>query len=411
MFWPLVMGIAACHSSQQTRERDRATERTIPPKTGDASSGDDLELPTVIRGLLQIPANRQVRVPGGVVIEAGGRLELGAGDRVAVAPGKSLRVWGGELVAKGTPEAPILFTSLSATPRAGDWCGIVVDWAELPARSDKSTWPTTSLDHAIIEFAGRPWDGRYEDERVAGGLSIKGYLERQDHESAAGRVVLSNVEIRDNALRGVDIRTNGSLSVNNLKFGHNGGVSARLNIEYAPELGSAPTEAVELVGDVRKSTELPVIPTEYVVLDNILVGSWSIVGAPAVLTIRPGTTLKFNKAKHISVGHLFVGRLVAHGATFTSAEWQPAPGDWRGIHVGELGSMELDGDTFEYADEYAVGWYIVTRSRIQLQRSTFRHIRGAAIFDPVSCAKWQKAELGIVSDKKPLCTRDWRKQK
>ena len=43
--------------------------------------------------------------------------------------------------------------------------------------------------------------------------------------------------------------------------------------------------------------------------------------------------------------------------------------------------------------------------------AAFRHNQGAAIFDPVSCAKWQNPTLELVSDKKPLCTRDWRKQK
>jgi hypothetical protein len=51
----------------------------------------------------------------------------------------------GVLVAAGTPQAPITFTSAKATPAAGDWRNIRFD--ETPAQGNR-------LDHTLIEFAG-----------------------------------------------------------------------------------------------------------------------------------------------------------------------------------------------------------------------------------------------------------------
>jgi hypothetical protein len=51
----------------------------------------------------------------------------------------------GALIAVGTVDAPIVFTSVSATPAAGDWLGIIFAGV---------TDPTTKMDYVSVEFAG-----------------------------------------------------------------------------------------------------------------------------------------------------------------------------------------------------------------------------------------------------------------
>lgn len=77
-----------------------------------------------------------LRIEPGVVLrfEPGGVLEVG------------FSAFGGALVAEGTAEDPIVFTSASPTPAAGDWVGLIVRDASDPALQ--------RVDHARIEYAG-----------------------------------------------------------------------------------------------------------------------------------------------------------------------------------------------------------------------------------------------------------------
>lgn len=400
----LAIGLAACHSPPGESRGGLGPDASRAGRNASAVEGV-FDLPSIVRSVVQVPANRRVRVLDDVRIEVGGRLELEPGDVVAVANGKGLYVRGGELLAKGTPEARIVFTSLSAKPQPGDWCGVVIDWADLPKRDEKNPWPTSSIEHAVIEFAGRPWTGGGIDER-AGGLSIQGYLGSHWHATLAGKLVLSSVEIRDNSLRGFDVRTDAPLEWRGLKFGKNGGVSARIDIDRVGHLRTSPTESVELVGRMEVPVELPRLSSPYVVVDDVHIGSYR--GDPlAVLTIPAGTTVKFKAGKGLLIGGYFPGKLIAHGVTFTSAEPKPKAGDWSEIGLWVDSSADLKGDTFEYADGASDGVLpLATSADLQskIRNCVFRNNAGPA-FGATSCTKWQKPALGNVSEGQPLCRR------
>ena len=89
-------------------------------------------------------------VAGRVEVVAGGALTLGPGTTWRFAPGAGL--WAGHdddaarLVAQGSADAPVRFTSASDTPAAGDWGGLLLGVG--------CKGQGCSLRHAVVEFAG-----------------------------------------------------------------------------------------------------------------------------------------------------------------------------------------------------------------------------------------------------------------
>lgn len=93
--------------------------------------------PALILGNLGEPT------PATLTIEAGTVLRVRPGFRLdVVGPGPALS---GSLVAVGTAQDPIVFTSDTTTPVAGDWVGLF--FRGLP-RAD------TRLEHVVVEYAG-----------------------------------------------------------------------------------------------------------------------------------------------------------------------------------------------------------------------------------------------------------------
>jgi hypothetical protein len=80
-----------------------------------------------------------------LVIEPGVTMRFKKGGLLTITQYQGTNPAGGALVAAGTAQKPIVFTSAEATPAAGDWLGI---WfGEVPDASDK-------IDFASVEYAG-----------------------------------------------------------------------------------------------------------------------------------------------------------------------------------------------------------------------------------------------------------------
>jgi hypothetical protein len=102
------------------------------------------------------------------------------------------------VVARGTADAPITFTSGVKPQKAGDWSGLY--WTGLPTTD-------TALDHVIIEFGG------YPDTTVSGFScgapsapnpgKIAGGLRFASHKPI-DREILTNSVVRDSGSNGVD---------------------------------------------------------------------------------------------------------------------------------------------------------------------------------------------------------------
>lgn len=383
--------------------RKMATERVVHGSSSTASSAlPPLVLSGSITGRVTIEPHRTVVITDDVIVKIGGQLELGPGSVVRVSRGKILLVNGGQLIARGNSKDVVRFTSAAEHPRPGDWVGVVVDTNDLPAHRG-SRWPTSIMEHVLVEFAGGPQTAETRHD-LAGGVVLSGYSGFVDGESSASGLDLTNVEIRDCAVRGLDAQSDARVVWKDLHFGANGGVSARVSMELVVALGKAPTEAVELSGTLRSSLTLPALPYPYVVASSLRVGSFK-KDTPAILTIPPGTVLKFRKSAGIRIGGHGYGGLTANRATFTSAENPAAPGDWSGISIWVNASVDLDGSTVEFAgaDGLPALDYGAAESDVKIRGTVFRNNGGPAIGAPRSCKRWNDASLANSPDGQPIC--------
>ena len=183
-----VLSAVACVASERhPRDRDASPGRA--GREADAV----VNLPAVIRDVLQIAKGRHVLALDDVRIEPGGRLELTAGVVVSFAKGKGLYIKGGQLVVQGTAANRVVFTSSAGKPAPGDWCGVIFDATGL-SKARSQPWPGSTLEQVVVEFAGHPWVLAEGGERAAG-LSILGFAGEPGHPTLTGAVALKDVEV------------------------------------------------------------------------------------------------------------------------------------------------------------------------------------------------------------------------
>ncbi len=96
-----------------------------------------------------VVASGDENAPATLTIEPGVRIEMPAERSFSVEHFTGDFMASGALVAMGTADKPIVFTSASAAPQAGDWTGL---WF------GGIVQPTTQLDHVRIEYTGA-WCG------------------------------------------------------------------------------------------------------------------------------------------------------------------------------------------------------------------------------------------------------------
>ena len=101
---------------------------------------------------------------------------------------------GGDLVAVGTADAPIVLTSGRASPAAGDWIGV---------QFGRTTYdPTKSrLEHVVVEYAGGG-EGMYHcrpDQRISAGIQIERSSEDVTYHSPS----ITNTIVRNSAGDGI----------------------------------------------------------------------------------------------------------------------------------------------------------------------------------------------------------------
>ncbi|HSO31039.1 MAG TPA: hypothetical protein VLT33_00950 [Labilithrix sp.] len=121
-------------SNETIDETTTLHERGVPYLVGHATSAGDLRV--------DVP---QGKTPVTLTIEPGVtmRFKKAGTLRIAVASGTSPAR--GSLIAVGTADKPIIFTSNEASPAAGDWLGL--SFGELPTAENK-------IDHVRVEYAG-----------------------------------------------------------------------------------------------------------------------------------------------------------------------------------------------------------------------------------------------------------------
>ncbi len=254
-----------------------------------------------------------------VDIEAELTIEPGAIIQFEQGTGFTVPTVEGAIIAEGTEENPILFTSTNDQP--GWWNGIYLE---------QSSNMNNILDYVIIEYGGG------EDFRNSGSGNV--VIGRQHRDASS--IEITNSVIRYSGSDGIWVRSNGDLP----DFGNN----VMTNNDDAPvSIGSNRVHRLDINSEytgngdefvyVRSGHDLDDDDVTWRNLDvpyRVRGGTVLIDGVD--LTIEAGTYLEFEQGGQVRLeGH---GGLIADGTetepiTFTASD--PQPGWWDGIYLEE----------------------------------------------------------------------------
>jgi hypothetical protein len=314
-------------------------------------------------------------------VSEGATLTIAAGTRVLMAPAGFLSISpfgeNSSLVAVGTAEAPIVFTSDAADPRPGDWQCVRV--AGGSSASD--------LRFVTFEYGGEACD--------ATGAGLEGMLQL----NAAARDV-SNNTFRHSLTHGVSIQTDGNVrGFSDNQFADNGQASLVVAAPQLLTLGEGLTFA---------DTD------DYIEVDDTfaLQGTGTWLGQPVPfrvvgnldidnggdVTIGAGVRIELSGASiSVFAANLSVEGTAANPVVFTSFAATPAAGDWGCItYASSTGVARFDHAVFEYAGSGAgcsgatYNTALNAPATAVVTNSTFRNVAGSAIrtFDACDAAAW-----------------------
>ena len=215
----------------------------------------------------------------------------------------------GSIIAEGTADSTILFTSNVASPAPGDWIAVEV--------YDKAM-STTSFKYCTFEYGGS--SANY------GSFLIDGF-----------GLKFSNNTVRKSAADGVRLRQNGYFTeCDNNTITECADYPLYIAAEYVRTIGTGTNLAGNAksgvfigYGNVTTTGTWQNLGVPYIVSTDVNIGDDN--NSP-VLTIAPGTTIELQNGKEFYCGHAASGGLIADGTsgriTFTSSVPTPSRGDW-----------------------------------------------------------------------------------
>ena len=107
---------------------------------------------------LTLQSGLDYTLTGALLVKDGAILTIDAGTRVkALAGGTDVYILvekGGKIIADGTEENPIVFTSNATNPRSGDWGGIILNGKAPLSRQDDANSNSTAEVNTAIEYGG-----------------------------------------------------------------------------------------------------------------------------------------------------------------------------------------------------------------------------------------------------------------
>jgi hypothetical protein len=356
-----------------------------------------------VDGELRVPQGCAIEMPGDLVVSPKGTLTLEKGVTLRFRAGKELSV-AGTLLAKGTADAPVTFTSAASAPAAGDWNGILFyRGAGVTAMPPKSV-----LSHAHVSFAGPHGTDAFSSGCVTNydGMSLELTDSTIDHCKGAGfsetrpattPTAFARNKLHDNP-SSLDVDANALGAVKDSTLG----------------------DPVRLHGTVTTSqkwqVDVPIVAAETLKVELAPPAS----GAAPVLELADGTKIRFARDAALRVGDLGPGALIAHHATFTSAADQPSGSEWSGIELGtHAAGTRLTDCTFEHAGRRSTPrvagaalhvWPQATPTSIELRNLSFRDadkssfaISSAGGGGAIDCSALTAA--GNHSADAPLCSK------
>jgi parallel beta-helix repeat protein len=234
-------------------------------------------------------------------------LTLSPASELAFEEGKRLSVdYRASLIAEGTMEQPITFTSLNG--EVGGWNGLI-----FYDGSDSYTEQQSSLKHCILE---------------------KGNSYNLRMENTGQPALIENCTFRNSASKGVDMY-NSYNTFRNCTFEDNVGYPLYYNnAHYVGVLEDLTFTNNQFDGVGVDGGSVTVNRTwnayTYYILNTLYLR-----GNGSRFTLMPGSVLKFSEGKqlYIDSGEIFVEGTVEQPITFTSVNGEP--GGWEGIYFGD----------------------------------------------------------------------------
>lgn len=253
---------------------------------------------TITNDTIWAPQNNPHTVDGTVTVK-GGSLTIEPGTIILFTDGSKLKTGGADnslLVADGTAEKPITFSSAADSPQPGDWQYI---------EFDEGTDANSSLSYCTIEY---------------GGTEFWGIIDIADCSVNINNCVIQN------AVNGITLNETAyfeSFTGNNID------AAVSISLESVATLGENNTATG---GFLAGSGELTAADVLWKAQNSPLVFD-GLVEISTNLTIEAGAELQFATNAQLLVGS---GNLLAQGSSespiiFTSAAETPQAGDWQGI--------------------------------------------------------------------------------
>jgi len=253
--------------------------------------------PHIVENTINIYQNGKLTIKPGCVV----KFQTGTGFTVGSQTA-------GELVAVGTADSVITFTSNNASPNPGDWKGF--DFYD-------QTRTSTQLSYCDINYGCYP---SYAAVNIEGAQTI-GMDHTTVHNSSKWGIWFND---RGGYITGF---TGNTIT----------GCAEYPIYGYADKLSKL-TGGNTLTGNGKNAiyvgggsvTEIGTWVNQgvpYLLSDDVSVGS----SGGAYLTIAKGTTVQLGTGVSISMGNTVPGGLIADSVTFTSSATSPQRGDWYGI--------------------------------------------------------------------------------
>jgi hypothetical protein len=359
-----------------------------------AAAGSGCKAPEAeLKGDFTITKGCKLKLESYVAINDGAVLTIEPGATISFGPDSYIEVVYGRIVAKGTDDDPIVFTSSNKDPAAGDWPGLFI--------ADKAMSGNV-FDKVTIEYAGRDAHGGH------GAVTLEGAVH-------GGRVAITNTKFKNSKTTGVWGDNDDAAFA---KFEGNSFVKMGDSAIDVPSmvLGSVGKNdwgghVIRSGGDVTASITWPKVDVPIVINRAIAVRG---VKDAAIFTLADKSVLKFGPEAYIEVGLENGSGVVAKGCTFTSANATAAVGDWPGLFFGEKTTgTTIDGGSVEYAGRDAHGshaamTYLGTAKKIANAKVTgvaFKKNLNSAFFsDDADCGPNAEKASGNTADG-PLCNK------
>jgi hypothetical protein len=389
-----------CKKSADPKPAEATTARSAAPSDSNGTreqkvekpAGAGCDLPENFDHDFTIKKGCDIRVEGVISLAEGTVLTIEPGVKLRFSSGGGLMVGTAKLLVQGTEQEPVLFTSASKTPAAGDWNGIVLAG---------NTTKGTVIDHAIVEYAGHQgsWDqaaiiiaGDVGPDRIS---ILHTLVQKSEKVGLADDTRSTFTRFEGNTFKDVPTAMV---------------VAADLLGNMGQNTFGAP---IRVSGTVTRSGSWPATDQPYLFDSGLLIEGKD---EAATLTLPDKVVLKFADGNGFVLGNGAGSGLVARNATFTSVNKDPNPGDWAGITLLEKAkNLTLENVSIAFAghgDSWGEGALRIDdqpalkNKQIALKNVSFTKLTGGAALrmDPDACKAFADAALGNKTDgSQPLC--------